>query len=222
MLGAINGNPLNLSEISSAGDYPYVLAAFSVVQASATSASAGVTSVMSVADLDQAAHTLSAAAANAIVAASTLAQAAHVLSAAVAAAIGSDLIAANDSQGIGGTSTGAIAALLDAIGTGDTVESTAEAEAIKAALDFMQQSHALSATGTVLAGASLDVLLSGQSASGDGSMAIAAALDEIEGSDAMLAALKMLVRHSSGADLVKHGYANLITPHGGGSHVTVH
>lgn len=139
MLGAINGNPINLSEINSEGDYPYVAAAVSVAQAGATSTSSGVCAIAAAASLASAAHTLIAAVVN----------------------------------------------------------------AIKAVLQFIQEAQSLSAAGSVAVDASLDALMADQA-------------------DQLSALLKMLLRHSAGAAVIKHGAINSIVRHPGGSSLSVH
>lgn len=222
MLGAINGNPLNLSEINSEGDYPYLLAGVSVVQAGSTSAAAGVAAVDAAASLASAAHTLISVLTNAIDAASGLSQAIQTLSSGSTSAISSSLSASNDAQGFAGDSTGAIAALMSVLAEADTLQSTAEAEAIKAVLQFIQDAQALSATGSVDVGASLDALMADQPATGEAVATIASDVSATEQDDQLSALLKMLLRHSAGAALTRHGQTNTITRHPGGTRLTVH
>lgn len=61
MLGAINGNHINLSALNSEGALVIVLADAVFTQANATSASAGVTATAATATMTEAAYTLSAA-----------------------------------------------------------------------------------------------------------------------------------------------------------------
>lgn len=222
MIGTINGAYLNRFAVNAnlVSGLSFADAVFT--QANATTSAAGVTATAAAATMTEAAYTLSAAAANALAAAAAWTEAAHALSAAATAAIGSSLSATNDAQGFGGASTGAVAALLSAIAAGDTLEAVAEAEAIKAVLDFIQQAQTLTAAGTVATGADLDALTADQAGNLSGIASIGALMTAANDADTLAALLRMLARHSAGVDVVPHGHAGALTPHTSGSGLTPH
>lgn len=223
MLGTINGAHLNQFAVNSNSVFGLSFAELVFTQADATISAAGVSALNGAATYTEAAHVMAAAAVNALAAACAFTHAAHTLSGAGAAAVGSSLTTTNDTHGISGISTGAIEALLSAIAAGDTLESVAEAESIKAVLDFIQQAQTLSAAGTVLGGASLNALLADQVGAGSGTLAIAGTAPIQELDDLLAAAFKqILTRTALGADVLPHASGNRLTPHGRGNSVTVH
>lgn len=217
MLGAINGNPLNLAPLNSEGAVPIRVGDLVITQASATTASAGVVSLNAAAALVHAAHALEAAATNAMNAANGYNQAAQILAAAAAAAVGSSLASDNAAQGFGADSTGAIAALLDALAGSDTLESSAEAEAIKAVLDMVQQAQTLAAAGTVSTLANAGLTVFDQAAAGTGAAAVASMAQLQDGNDTMASLLRMLLAHRLGGSVDAHDIGGQLTARPAGS-----
>ena len=99
MLGAINGNHVNLSAINSEGALTIVLAATSIMQAGATASSAAASAIAAASTPAQAAQNLASALVAAIASASTQAQPANALTIEAAALGGASLIYANGTQG---------------------------------------------------------------------------------------------------------------------------
>ena len=222
MLGTINGQYVNRFAVNSNAVSGLSFADLDVIQSSSIVSSAGVSAVDATTDLSQAAHSLSGSGVTALLGASTFAQALQTVSGDGLAAIGSSLLAANDSQGFGGASTGAIVALLNALSAGDTLESTAEAGPIKAVLEFIQESQLLSASASVLSSGIASTAFDDHSMTGAGSNAVASMAQLQDADDTLASLVRMLLAHRYGSGIDRHGPGSRLAPHVTGSSLTVH
>lgn len=222
MLGTINGAYLTRFAVNANRVAGFAFGDLNITQADATISAVGVSALNGAATYTEAAHVMAAAAVNALAAACAFTHAAHTLSGAGAAAVGSSLTTTNDTHGISGISTGAIAALLSAIAAGDTLESTAEAETIKAALDFVQQAQSLASAGSVLAAGASDAMAGDDVMNADGANAVASMAQLQDADDALLSLVRLLLAHRYGSGIDRRGQGSRLTPHATGSSLTVH
>lgn len=221
MLGAINGNPLNLQAINAEGVRTFVVASVSVVQANATSASSAVASITSVMTRTNAAHLTTASGAASILAAVAHQKTSDSFTINAATAIG----ASHEhtfAQAFNADTDALVAALLDALQSGNTLTADALVAPLTAWLEVLQDAQTLSASGSVAIGAALDHLQDAMPLTSDGVLPIGSVLDAVDGDDTLQALLRTLVRHAAGSGLAKHGYDNPLVKHGSTSSLAKH
>lgn len=223
MIGYLNGAQVNYTTVNGGGgdsfnagyvvqtQQPQTLSADATVLADAT------------VSYTQADNALSAAAVALIEASAAYSQELQTLAAAAANRVASNFSQTQAQQDASADLVAAIAAMLDRLQDPNTVISEAEAEAIKAAVDYLQDSNMVSATATVLTQASADVIGANQTTSTQVVVGILSSAEVQQLSDMLTAVMsQFLIRKPLGSAATAHGQGSPITPRQSGSNVTVH
>jgi hypothetical protein len=213
-LGALNGASINLYHINALNGLNERTAVVIVTQGGATATADGVAAIASNAAITESPDASSAAGAVSTAGDGNSSQANQTLASAVTAIAGASLTATGDEQGFTGLSAAAIAALLDALASDDSLDSFGTTgDTSIADLELLQGAQLLTATVTVEAGADADLPQLDDLFNSDGVVFVASMAQLQANNDTLRAAVRELLAHRYGVRINRRGNGSSLTMH---------